>query len=701
MHVRKRVNIMSYANDQIRNVLIAGHAGAGKTSLAEAMLFLTDGTDRHGRVEDGNTVCDFDPDEAKRRASLSLAVAPVEYDSVKINLLDSPGLFDFAAGQTEGIYAAESVLVCVSARSGLSVGAQKAYKNALKHGKSHMIYVSKIDSENADFYKVFEALKAEFGPSVCPVVVPIEQAGGRIYMNLITQKAYSYAAGKPREVPLPSIGHRENGLLEAMREAVAETDEALMEKFFEGEPFTQQELTDGVRAGVKTGAITPVFCGSATALAAVDQVMWGIQKLLPSAARAAGCTAKDKDGKDVEIACEASEPLCAYVFKTVADPFIGKLSYTKVISGKFTQGANIINARTGEQERFGKLIFIKGKKQSDTSEIGAGDIGAVTKMATAQTGDTLCDPSRVVELARPVFTVPTLAMAIHLKQKGDESKISGALHRLIEEDPTLSYVVNSETVEQIISGLGEQHLEAICAKLKSKFGVEISLSKPRIAYRESIRKKCKAQGRHKKQTGGHGQFGDVWIEFEPTTDGEFVFEEKVFGGSVPKNFFPAVEKGLQDAIKHGVLAGYPVVGLKATLLDGSYHPVDSSEMAFKMAAKVSYRAALPEAGPVLLEPVGKLYASVPGDVTGDIMGEVTKRRGHVLGMQPDEDGAQIIEAEVPQSEMHDFTTFLRQLTQGRGSYTYEFTRYEQLPQNLEGKVIEAAKKIISVKSDDE
>ncbi len=692
---------MNFTNDKIRNVLVAGHAGSGKTSLVEAMLFLTGGTDRHGRVEDGNTVCDFEADEAKRKASLSLAIAPVLYDNVKMNMLDSPGLFDFAVGQAEGVYAAESVLVCVSARSGLSVGAQKAYKNAVKNDKSHMIYVNKIDSENADFYKVFEDLKAEFGPSICPVVVPIEQAGGRIYLNLITQKAFSYVNGKPREVPVPSYGHRENGLIAAMSEAVAETDEALMEKYFEGEAFTQEELTEGVRIGVKTGAITPVFCGSAINLAAIDQVLWGIQKLLPSAARGASCTAEDKDGNEVEVVCDENTKLCAYVFKTVADPFVGKLSYVKVIGGTLKSDSSIVNARTGEPERFGKLLFIKGKKQTDTNEIGAGDIGAVTKLVGAQTGDTLCAPGNVVNLPRPQFPKPTLAMAIKLKQKGDESKISGSLHRLMEEDPTLNYIVSTETVQQIISGLGEQHLDAVCIKLKQKFGVDISLSKPRIAYRESIRKKHKSQGRHKKQTGGHGQFGDVWIEFEPTSDGDFVFAEKVVGGAVPKNFFPAVEKGLHEAILHGVLAGYPVVGIKATLLDGSHHPVDSSEMAFKMAAKISYRAALPNAGPVILEPVGKLNATVPNDLTGDMMGEVTKRRGRVLGMQQGEDGDQIIEAEVPEAEMHDFTTFLRQLTQGRGSYEYEFTRYDIVPSNLEAKIIEDAKKYITVKDDEE
>ncbi|MEG2036975.1 MAG: elongation factor G, partial [Ruthenibacterium sp.] len=665
----------------MRNVLLAGHAGSGKTTLAEALLYLTGGTDRLGRIEDGNTVCDFDADEAKRQASLSLAIAPVEYDGVKINLLDSPGLFDFALGQAEGIRAAESVLICVSARSGLSVGAQKAYQSAIKQGKSRMFYISKINTEHADFYKVFEELKASFGPSVCPVVVPIEQAGGRVFVNLITQKAYSYVNGTPREVPVPSYGHREDGLIEAMREAVAETDDALMEKFFGGEPFTQEEMTEGVRAGVKTGAITPVFCGASTELAAVDQVLWGIKKLLPSAARGAGCIGTDASGNEVEIACTPDAPLCAYVFKTVADPFVGKLSYVKVISGKFSTDSPTVNARTGDAERLGKLLVIKGKKQADTPAITAGDIGAVTKLPTAQTGDTLCAPSRVVNLPRPVFPIPTLTMAIKVKQKGDESKISGALQRLMEEDPTLDYKVNTETVQQIISGLGEQHLEAVCAKLKAKFGVDVGMTQPRVAYRESIRKKCKAQGRHKKQTGGHGQFGDVWIEFEPTTDGEFVFEEKVFGGSVPKNFFPAVEKGLQEAVQHGVLAGYPVVGLKATLLDGSYHPVDSSEMAFKLAAKIA-----------LLEPVGTLMASIPNDVTGDMMGEVTKRRGRVLGMHPDEEGMQTIEAEVPESEMHDFTTYLRQLTQGRGSYTFVFARYELLPQTLESKVIEEARK---------
>lgn len=692
---------MNYANDHIRNVLVAGHSGTGKTSLAEALLFYTKATDRHGKVDDGNTVCDYDPEEIKRRASLSLSLAPVEFDGVKINLIDAPGLFDFELGMHEGIRAAESVLITVSARDGLQVGAEKAYDLAVKSGKSRMIYVSKIDVENADYYKVFEDLKVRFGPSICPVIVPIEQAGGRLFVNLITMKAFSYINGEPREVPMPSYGHRLDGLIAAMSEAVAETDEALMEKFFEGEPFTPDELAEGVRLGVKTGAITPVLCGATTTLASIDQLLIYMKKLLPSAARGAGCIAMDKNGNEVEIDCKPDAPVAAYVFKTVADPFVGKLSYVKVVSGEIKGDSQLVNARTGDIERIGKLLFIKGKKQSDAASITAGDIGALTKLPTALTGDSLCAPSRVVSFPAPAFPVPSMSLAIKLKQKGDESKISGALGRLMEEDRTLTYAINSETVQQIMSGLGEQHLEVVCAKLKSKFGVEVELVPHRIAYRESIRKKCKAQGKHKKQTGGHGQFGDVWVEFEPCDSDQLVFEEKVFGGSVPRNFFPAVEKGLQEAVSHGVLSGYPVVGLKATLIDGSYHPVDSSEMAFKMAAKLAYRAALPEASPVLLEPIGTLVARVPSDNTGDIMGEVTKRRGRVLGMNPDENTYQLVEAEVPMSEMTDFTTFVRQLTQGRGSFTFKFAKYEQLPQNLEGKVIEDAKKFITMKNDDE
>ncbi|MBQ5754971.1 MAG: elongation factor G [Oscillospiraceae bacterium] len=693
---------MKYENNKIRNILIAGHAGCGKTTLVEALLYANGATERMGRVEDGNTVSDYDPEEAKRRASLSSSVITLEADGYKYNLIDVPGLFDFEAGIYEGVRAAESVLICVSSRSGVTVGAEKAFKLAKKNNKACMIYVSKMDLENANFYKLLEEMKIKFGTSVCPCVVPVKQDDGTmLYVNLFSQKAFRYEGGKQVQVDLPDMGHRFEGLISAMSEAIAETDEELMMKFFEGEAFTTEEIVEGMRKGVNSGMIIPVFCGSSVNLQALDMLQYNMHVLLPSPKWAGTVLAEDKNGEPVELNCEAGEPVAAYVFKTVADPFVGKMSYVKVVSGVLTSSSNLVNARTGEAEKMGKLLYVCGKKQTDTTEITTGDIGVVTKLSAAKTGDTLCDPARVAALPAPAFPMPSLTMAVKVAKKGDEGKIGSAIARLIEEDPTLSYRVDGETAQQLISGLGEQHLDVMTSRLKSKFGVEINLDVPRIAYRESIRKKCKAQGRHKKQTGGHGQFGDVWIEFEPCDSDELVFEEKVFGGSVPKNYFPAVEKGLRQAATQGVLAGYPVVGLKATLLDGSYHPVDSSEMAFMMAAKISYKAALPEAGPVILEPFGTLKAYVPNDNTGDIMGDVTKRRGRVLGMSPDEEGMQVVEAEVPIAEMQNFTTFMRQLTQGRGWYTLDFVRYEVLPSNMEEKVIEEAKKLGNLNSSDE
>ena len=691
---------MEYASKDIRNILVAGHAGCGKTTLIEALLYASGATERMGRVEDGTTASDFDPEEVRRKASLNSSVVPVEYQGIKYNMIDAPGLFDFETGACEGVMAAESVLICVSGRSGVTVGVEKAYRLAVKNNRARMVFVSKMDLENADYFKILEQLKIDFGPTICPCVVPARLDDGTVaYINLFSQKAFKYESGKQIQIDLPDIGHRFAGLIEAMNEAIAETDEALMEKFFEGEPFTTEEIVSGMAAGVRAGQITPVFCGSAVNQQALDMLLYNMKELLP-AADAAAMVGEDAAGEPVEVACDASAPTCAYVFKTVADPFVGKLSFVKVLGGKLTSTSNVVNSRTGQAERLGKMLTICGKKQTDAAAIPAGDIGAVAKLTTAKTGDTLCDPARVVKLPAPTYPIASYQMAVRVAKKGDEGKVSGALARLIEEDPAITFAVNPETKQQVIGGLGTQHLEVAVAKLKNKFGVEVTLETPRIPYRESIRKKCKAQGRHKKQTGGHGQFGDVWVEFEPWDCEELVFEEKVFGGSVPKNFFPAVEKGLRQAAEHGVLAGYPVVGMKATLLDGSYHPVDSSEMAFIMAAKLAYKAAVPEAGPVLLEPVGALKAHVPNENTGDIMGETTKRRGRVLGMTPDEDGMQVVEAEVPMAEMQDFTTFLRQLTQGRGWFTFDFVRYEQLPQMLESKVIEQAKALGNLNDDE-
>lgn len=682
-----------YSAKNIKNVALAGHSNAGKTSLAEALLFATKATDRLGKIADGNTVMDFDPEEIKRTASISSALAYFEWKDEKINLLDTPGLFDFEAGVVEGVSAAETVLVCLSGKSGVSVGTEKAFKRAKKTGKAIAFFINKLDSEHADFDKVLAQMREVFGAAVCPIVYPVtENHKVTCYVDLLTMKAFAYEqGGKAGEIPIPAAAQSKiDELMDAIAEAVAETSDEYMEKYFSGEPFTQEEVVQGVRNGVKAGTLFPVYGGASQSMEGIDLLMYSLLRMLPTAAEKAGETGTDAAGEKVEIPCDENGPLVAYTFKTVADPFVGKLSYVKVVSGKLTSDMQPVNARTGNPERMGKLILLKGKKQEETAAICAGDIGAITKLSETVTGDTLCAPGKIVTLDAGRFPKPTQSMAIKLKAKGDEGKISGVISRLMEEDPTLSYETNVETHEQIISGLGEQHLDVAISRMKSKFGMEVELVPPKVPYRETIRKKVKVQGRHKKQSGGHGQFGDVWIEFEPCEE-EFIFEEKIFGGAVPKSFFPAVEKGLRDSIQKGVLAGYPVVGLKATLVDGSYHPVDSSEMSFKMAANLAYKTGVAQASPALLEPIGTLRALVPDANAGDLMGDINKRRGRVLGMNPDEAGLQLIEAEVPMSEMYDFTTALRSMTQGRGSYTLSFERYEQVPPQLEAGIIEAAK----------
>ena len=684
---------MAYPMEKIRNVCLLGHGGEGKTSLVESLLYRSGGTDRLGKVAEGNTVSDYDPEEIKRQISIQASLAPVEYEDYILNFIDTPGYFDFEGEVAQALRVADCGVIVVSAKNGCAVGTEKAWKRLSKTGLPRFFYISKIDEENADYEKAFQSLRDTFGLSVTPFTIPLLENGKPTgVVNLINKKAFKAEGNKTVEVPLPADQMDQvETLRTALMESVAETSEELMEKYFAGEEFTKDEMQAGLRAGVRDGSLAPVVCGSAFTGVGTMQLLYTILNFAPNPAEVRVEKGVDENGDPVEVKYDANGKPIAFVFKTVADPFVGKLSFIKVLSGKLSATSNVINARTGQPERLGKTLTVCGKKQTDTPAIVAGDIGAVAKLATAKTGDTLCDPARVVTLPAPSYPVACYRMAVRVAKKGDEGKVSGALARLIEEDPAISFTVDPETKQQIISGLGTQHLEVAVAKLKNKFGVEITLEVPRVPYRESIRKSCKAQGRHKKQTGGHGQFGDVWIQFEPIPGEDVEFAENVFGGSVPKNFFPAVEKGVRQAAQHGVLAGYPMVGLKATLLDGSYHPVDSSEMAFIMAAKLSYKAAIPEAGPVLLEPIGTLKAHVPADNTGDIMGEVTKRRGRVLGMNPDEDGEHVVEAEVPMSEMQDFTTFLRQLTQGRGWFTFDFVRYETLPQMLEAKVIEQAK----------
>ena len=684
-----------YTVNSIRNICLLGHSGSGKTALAESLLYMTGAIDRIGKNADGNTVCDYDPEEIRRHISISTSVVPLEYHNVKINLLDTPGAFDFSGAVMEALRAADAAILVCSAKDGITVGFEKAWKYCEDRNMPRFVYISKVDEDNSDYNATFNALREKYGNKIAPVVIPIWNSAHKVtgIIDVLNKRAYEMQNLKRVEIDVPadkvSVIEEFN---DALKEAVAETDEALMDRFFEGGDFTYREMITGLHQGVKDLSLFPVLCGSGLTCLGSLMLMDNIIDLLPNPVQGNYHKATTADGKTEEFVVSPGGVPCAYVWKTVSDQY-GKYSYVKVLSGEITSDTTLVNARTGETEKISKPLTVIGKKQVETDGIGAGDIGAVAKLVSAKTGDTLCDASRVVKLPAPVFPLPSLFMAVTVAKKGDEGKISSALARLMEEDPTLSYENNAETHQQIIGGLGEQHLDVVKAKLKNKFGVEIGLEAPRIAYRESIRKACQKQGRHKKQTGGHGQFGDVVINFEPCDSEQVVFEEKVFGGSVPKNFFPAVEKGVRLAAEKGVLAGYPVVGLKATLLDGSYHPVDSSEMAFIMAAKLAYKAAMPEAGPVILEPIHTLKAHVPNDNTGDIMGDVTKRRGRVLGMEPDEDGMQTIIAEVPLAELSNFTTFIRQTTQGRGWFTTEFARYEILPEMLVPAVVEQARKL--------
>lgn len=682
-----------YRAEDIRNIAIAGHSGSGKTTLAEALIYKAGASDRLGKTAEGTTVCDYDPEEIRRKASLGASVASFEYNGLKLNLLDAPGLFDFEADMLEAVRAADTVMITVSGKSGVKVGTEKAYKAARKAGKATMFVITKVDDPDANFYNVLTDLKTVFGPTVCPVIVPVIKDRQVVsYVNLIEMKCYKYDEnGNVSETDMPNaeisekMEYRMDGLVAAFSEAVAETDDALMEKFFEGEAFTQKELVKGLHDGMNRGLITPVVCCSDVTMGCIDMLLKEVTLLMPSPA---DCPpAEAVSGDDIEeISCTGDAPLRAFVFKTVADQFVGKMSFIRVMSGVLKANSEYINASTGGVEKIGKLYTLCGKKQTEVTSVGAGDICAAVKIGAA-TNDTICE-GKAVSLDKIVFPRPCYKMAVRPKSQGDESKISAAFARLCEEDPTLSFGQDSATGEFVLAGLGEQHLEVAAAKLKNKFGVEVTLAPVRIAYKETIRKKVKTEGKHKKQSGGHGQYGHVWIEFEPCLSDDLVFEEKVFGGAVPRNFFPAVEKGLRDCMGKGVLAGCPVTGVKAILVDGSYHPVDSSEMAFKTAAAIAFKEGMKQADPTILEPVGTLRAIIPNDNTGDVMGDLNKRRGRVLGMNPaDEKGMTEIVAEVPEREMQSFAMQLRQITRGRGSFEFDFVRYEQLPANLVSDVI--------------
>lgn len=674
-----------YSQQSIHNVALLGHGGSGKTTLADAVLCYGKATERIGKIADSTTVMDFDPEEKKRKTSVSTSVYALELGGHKLNIIDAPGLFDFAGGVSEALAAANSAVIAVSGKSGLTTGAKQSFQKARALKKAVAFFVGKLDSTHAHFYRVISSLVANYGAVICPVVIPyIENDEVKSYIDLITNKAYACDGLELKELRMP-LSNEADEMRSMLLEAIATADDALMEKYFAGEEFTPEEIIEGLKKGVTAGEICPVFAGVQQTGAAVPLMVDTLLQILPSAADA---VCRFEDGE--EKAFDENGENALFVFKTIADPFVGKLSYFRVLSGKIKNDTRLINNRTGAEERLSKIMWLKGGKQEDAGEIIAGDIGSVSKLGNVLTGDTLSVSGKLAAAAVD-FPAPTISVAVYPKAKGDEEKITQAFSRLCEEDPTIKVYTDNETHEQILSALGEQHIDVIISRLKSKFGAEVELKKPKIAYRETIRKPVKVQGRHKKQSGGHGQFGDVWIEFEPCDSDELVFEEKVFGGAVPKNFFPAVEKGLRDCTAKGVLAGYPMVGIKATLVDGSYHPVDSSEMSFKMAAAVAFKDGIPQASPVLLEPIGTLKVLVPDEMLGDVIGDINKRRGRIIGMNPAENKMQEIIGEVPMAEMSDFSTAMRSITQGTAVFTLTPTRYEEVPAALAQKIIDAAR----------
>ena len=683
-----------YTVNAIRNVCLLGHSGSGKSALAESLLYMTGAIDRMGKNADGNTVSDYDPEEIRRNISISTSVIPLEYHNTKINLLDTPGGFDFSGAVMEALRAADAAILVLSAKDGITVGFEKAWKYCEERNMPRFVYISKVDEDNSDYNATFEALRERYGNKIAPVIVPIWGADKKVtgIIDVLNKRAYEMQKLKRVEIQVPeeklSVIEEFN---DALKEAVAETDEALMDRFFEGDDFTYREMITGLHQGVEDLSLFPVLCGSGTTCLGSLMLMDHIIELLPNPVEGNYHKATTADGKVEEFVVSPGGVPSAFVWKTVSDQF-GKYSFVKVLSGEITSDTTLVNARTGEIEKLGRLYTMCGKKNTEVKALTCGDIGAIGKMDKVKTGDTLCDPRKVVSLKQIPYAEPCYSMAIAPKVRGQEEKVGTGLNRLNDEDPSFTTYMNPETKQLIVSGSGDQQLDVLVSKLKSRFGVDAVLSPAKIAYRERIKKKVEAHGRHKKQTGGSGQFGDVWIRFEPQDEqDDMIFAEEVFGGSVPRNFYPAVEKGIQEAVQKGPLAGYPMVGLKAVLYDGSYHPVDSNEMAFKMAAILAFKEAMPNAMPTLLEPIGSLAVTIPDSYMGDVIGDLNKRRGRVMGMNPAGDGNTIVEAEVPIAEMSSYAIDLRAMTQARGSFSLKFERYEEVPKANQAKIIADAK----------
>lgn len=683
----------NYAANRVRNVVLLGHSGSGKTTYSEAALYYSGATKRFGKVEEGNTVSDYEAEEIRRKVSINTSVIPVEWQDTKINFLDTPGYFDFAAEVKLAMNVADTGLIMVSAKSGVEVGTEKAWEYCEEMHLPRIIFINQMDDENADFEKTLAELRRDFGKAVAPLQIPFDDENGNFigFINLIKRDARKKVDGKLQKCEMPEDKKDQVEVLRSMLvEVAAESSEELMEKFFNDEELTEEEIYDGLLAGISNHSIAPVMCGSATLGYGVKLLMNTIVRFTPPAIEARANFHAFHDGKDVVFCSSDDDRFSAYVFKTIADPYIGRLNLFRVMTGKLDTTMSVYNEEKDTIEKVGRLYVVRGKEQIEVDELHSGDIGALAKLSNTSTQDTLSLKDANISLPKIALPGSVLCMAIQPKGKGDEDKLSAALAKIREEDPTIKMEVNAETKQTLVYGVGEQQLDVMVQKLKNKYKIEVELKDPIIPYRETIKGKSSVRGRYKKQSGGHGQFGDVVMEFEPSYDTTIpvVFEEKIFGGSVPKQYFPAVEKGLQECVQSGVLAGYPVVGLKATLTDGSYHPVDSSEMAFKMATSVAFKEGIPQAKPVILEPIEHVEVLIPDKYMGDIMGDITKRRGRILSM--DAVGMKkCIVAEVPTAEMHKYATDLRSMTQSRGEYRHHFERYEEAPADVQKRIIEA------------
>ena len=687
-----------YGTKQIRNVVLLGHGGAGKTTVAEALALVTGVTKRMGKVADGNTISDYDKEEIKRQFSISTSLIPLEYEGddgpMKINILDTPGYFDFVGEVEEAISVADAAIIVVNCKAGIEVGTEKAWELCEKYRLPKLIFVTNMDDDHASFRELVLKLERRFGRSVAPFQLPIRENEKFVgYVNVVKMGGRRFTnLSDYEECEIPEYSKKNLGIArDALLEAVAETSEEYMERYFSGEEFTLDEIQGALREHVIDGSIVPVLMGSGINCQGFKTLLQVIDRYLSTPDKFECVGVDVSTGERFTAKYNDDVSLSARVFKTIVDPFIGKYSLMKICTGTLKPDSTVYNVNKDAEEKIGKLYVLRGKDAIEVAELKAGDIGAVSKLSVTQTGDTMAVRTAPIVYHKPQTSVPYTYMRYKTVTKGDEDKVSSALAKLMEEDLTLKAVNDKENRQLLLYGIGDQQLEVVVSKLLNRYKVEIELSKPKFAFRETIRKKVEAQGKYKKQSGGHGQYGDVKMSFEPSGDLEtpYIFEEQVFGGAVPRNYFPAVEKGIQECVLKGPLAAYPVVGIKAVLLDGSYHPVDSSELAFKMAATLAFKKAFMEANPVLLEPIASLKVTVPDKYTGDIMGDLNRRRGRVLGMTSDHHGKQVIEADIPMSELFGYNTDLRSMTGGIGVYEYEFSRYEQAPGDVQKKEVEA------------